>query len=379
MNRGDETYRRLHTGLLLPFLNNKDSETWHHRTVELLDLIGQSDLGLMLLKFLAGNTSQLHDPRLNTDLGGGLNLENPMIVGAGWTKNGQAVRALVEAMNFATVEVGTVTQYPQVGNPKPRQWVSENNLVSLNRRGFDGEGMAAVAKNLAQLYAETGMKVGISLGKNKDCSLQETPQTYAAVADCLYHFAAYMAINVSSPNTPGLRDLQKGSILKDIIQAVKETMDQHGNQLPLFVKVDPDMSLSELDQVIQTTLDARLTGLIAVNTTTSSKIKAEYEWSNQADGLGGANPDYQQLAVARARHIYVTSGGGLKVIGVGGIRDTESALKMVTQGGASAVQVVTGIRTEGLRVATMINRGLLEYMKREGIDQFQNLVGMNIR
>jgi dihydroorotate dehydrogenase len=359
-----------------PLLMRLDSETWHTRAREALHLAEATPFTLKLLEQFADHRRRFVDERLQVVLGG-IELDNPVLVGAGWDKAGRAVKALY-TLGFSGVEVGTVVAYPQEGNPKPRQFMLAPG-VTLNRLGFNSPGMAAVAHNL-QRYNGSGIPIGISLGKNKEVPAEDVPHAHATIAERLYDFAAYFAINVSSPNTPGLRALQDKKPLTDIVQAVNETMDSKGGRKPVFVKIAPELSPGAIDDVIEVVLDNGLTGIIATNTTVNPDIKAKYgeRWRNEAGGLSGNDPDYRSMATGQVAHIYRQTQGKIEIIGVGGVKDAQTALEKM-KAGAKVVQVVTGIRGEGTALAGRINRGIVDFMEKEGVRSVQELVGIDVK
>lgn len=362
--------------IICPALDRMDSETWHVRARELLHLAEMSPLTLKILEQFVYKRERFTDERLRVELGG-IHLDNPVMVGAGWDKAGRAVKGLY-ALGFSGVEVGSVLAYPQSGNPKPRQFMIGPG-VSLNRLGFNSPGYEAVARNLRG-YRGSGIPIGISIGKNKEIPDIAAPEMHALVARHLYEDASYFVINVSSPNTPGLRNLQDKAPLTDIAQAVNGAMDEMGKRKPLFVKIAPELSDEAVNDVIGVVLDNGLTGIIAANTTTNPDLKARYgeKWRNEPGGLAGSDPHYTGMATKKIAHIYREAGNRLEIIGVGGVSNWSTALdKMMA--GARAVQVVTGIRGEGPAMPGRTNRGLLDYMDREGIKYLCKLVGVKAR
>ena len=359
-----------------PLLMRLDSEAWHTRAREALHLAEATPFTLKLLELFADHHRRFAEERLRVVLGG-IELENPVLVGAGWDKAGRAVKALY-TLGFSGVEVGTVVAKPQEGNPKPRQFMLAPG-VTLNRLGFNSPGMEAVAHHLER-YKGSGIPIGISLGKNKEVPAEDAPHAHAAVAERLYDFATYFAINVSSPNTPGLRALQDKKPLTDIVQAVNATMDNMGGRKPLFVKIAPELSPAAIDDVIEVVLDNGLTGIIATNTTVNPDIKAKYgeRWSNEAGGVSGDDPDYRGMSTAQIAHIYRQTQGNIDIIGVGGVKDAQTALEKI-KAGAKAVQVVTAIRGEGTAVAGRINRGLVDFIEKEGVRSVHELVGIDVK
>jgi dihydroorotate dehydrogenase len=361
--------------LIDPLLMRLNSETWHTRAREALHLAEATPFTLRLLELFADHQRRFTDARLRVVLGG-IEFDNPVLVGAGWDKAGRAVKALY-ALGFSGVEVGTVVMHAQEGNAKPRQFMLAPG-VTLNRLGFNSPGMEAVAHHLAR-YKGSAIPIGISLGKNKEIAAQDAPLAHAIVAERLYDFAVYFAINVSSPNTPGLRALQDKKPLTDIVQAINQTMDSSGGRKPLFVKIAPELSPAAIDDVIGVVLDNGLTGIIASNTTVRPDIKAKYgeRWRNEAGGVSGNDPDYRGMATAQVAHIYRQTRGNMDIIGVGGIKDAQTALEKI-KAGARAVQVVTAIRGEGTAVAGRINRGIVDFMEKEGVSSIQELVGIDV-
>ncbi len=359
-----------------PALMKLDSETWHTRAREALHIAETTTFTLKLLELFADRHQRFTDERLGVVLDT-VEFDNPIVVGAGWDKAGRAVKALY-TLGFSGVEVGTVVAYPQEGNPKPRQFMLAPG-VTLNRLGFNSPGMEAVAHNLER-YKGSGVPIGISMGKNKEGAVEDAPQAHATVAEKLYAYAAYFAINVSSPNTPGLRALQDKKPLTDIVQAVNETMDRMGGRKPLFVKIAPELSHGAVNDVIDVVLANGLTGIIATNTTVNQDIKAKYgeRWRNEAGGLSGDDPDYRKMATEKVAHIYRETQGKIDIIGVGGVKDAQTALEKI-KAGAKVVQVVTAIRGEGTALPGRINRGIVAYMEKEGIKNINELVGQDVK
>jgi dihydroorotate dehydrogenase len=358
-----------------PVLMRLDSETWHTRAKAALHLAETTTFTLKLLELFADHHQRFSDERLRVCLGGAT-FDNPVMVGAGWDKAGQAVKALY-TLGFAGVEVGTVVAYAQAGNPKPRQFMLAPG-VTLNRLGFNSPGMETVAQNLAK-YQGRGIPIGISLGKNKEVEAKDAPEAHARVAQKLYAYATYFAINVSSPNTPGLRELQDKQPLTDIAQAVNATMERMGGKKPLFVKVAPELAREAVDDVIDVVLHNGLTGIIASNTTTNPALKATYgeQWRNAAGGLSGDDPDYRKMATEQIAHIYRETKGRIDIIGVGGVKDAQTALEKI-KAGAKVVQVVTAIRGEGTALPGRINRGIVSYMEKAGVKNINELVGIDV-
>lgn len=339
-----------------------------------LSVISKSEKGRTLLRKIAG-TSEIEDDRLRVMVAD-IELPNPVIVGAGWDKKGRAVAGL-EALGFGSVEVGTVLMYPQAGNDKPRLWTTETpeGRVSLNRLGFNSPGMEEVGYNLDR-NDDYGIPLGISIGKNKLATVEEAPQQHARIAEYLYGYADYFVLGVSSPNTPGLRGLQGIEPLTEIVLAVKEAMEREGGQKPLFVKIAPELTLAELDDVISIAVENGMAGREATNTTTNEEIKKKYGWAGEPGGVAGSDQAYRVQSTEVVRYVSESSDGKYDVIGIGGVNSANAALEKIAAG-ASAVQVVTAIREKGLHTATEIAGGILAYMERNGLKSLDEIRGRN--
>ena len=357
----------MYKSIIRPVLDKLDSETWHNVVREGMHIAEASGASLKLLEFLSCSGNRLVDEKLNVNLAG-IKLENPLLIGAGWDKSGRAIKAL-HSIGFAGVEVGSVLEHPQPGNPQPRQFML-NSGVCLNWLGFNSPGMQTVGYYLSS-YKQSGIPLGISLGINKYIEPADAPRANAVVAEHLDDYAAYFAINVSSPNTPGLRKLQGKDNLIDIAQAVSEVTVK-----PVFVKIAPELTNQAVDDVIQVVMDNGLAGIIATNTTINPSIKAKYgkEWEKYNGGISGDDGDFRMISTIKIEHIYKQVGDKIDIIGVGGIKDTETALEKI-RAGAKALQIVTGLRGEGPSIAYKINYGLVKYMNDEGVDNLSELVG----
>ncbi|KKR81100.1 MAG: Dihydroorotate dehydrogenase [Candidatus Daviesbacteria bacterium GW2011_GWA1_41_61] len=366
-------------GPALDFLDRHgilDSEDAHNLVKSGLHVAESHPLTLALLeRFFAYRGIRFTDPRLKVCVGG-LELESPVMVGAGWDKEGKCVRGLWQ-LGASTVTVGTVPEHPQYGNPRKRQFILAPG-VALNRLGFNSPGMMAVDRNLER-YQGSGIPIGVSLGKNKDVPVEDTSRAHAVVAKQLYHHAAYFEINVSSPNTPGLRQLQNKGPLTDIVQAVNQTMDEMGGRKPLAIKVVPDLTFQAVDDVIQVAIDNHVPIIIAANTTVNTDIKAKYgeRWRSEAGGLSGDDPDFRRMSDRIIAHIFRQAGQQLDIIGVGGIKDDWTAMEKIMVG-AKAVQVVTGLRGEGLSLPGSITRGLVNWINlRRDVKTINDFVGVS--
>ena len=360
--------------IIQPILNRLDSETFHDLARESLHLAEISPITLGLLEFFTDKHKRFSDPRLRTTAGG-VEFENPLIVGAGWDKAGRAVAGLWH-LGFSGVEVGSVLEFRQPGNEKPRLYMVSNG-TAVNWLGFNSPGVDVVKRNLAK-YKDQPARIGISIGMNRDVPHEDSPRAHAVIVETLSEQADYFAINISSPNTPGLRNLQEKGRTIDIVQAVKEAMAKSGFVKPIFIKIAPDLTYSAVDDLLQVAIDNSIAGIIASNTTVNTEIKAKYgdKWRNSQGGLSGDDEDYRKMTTDMIAHIYRQAGDKLDIIGVGGVHDAESALEKI-MAGAKALQLVTAIRGEGSAVAGRINRGIVQFMEKEGVSNIQKLIGVN--
>jgi dihydroorotate dehydrogenase len=309
--------------------------------------------------------------RLRVDLGG-LPLDNPLILAAGFDKDGRCPDTL-HRIGFGAVVVGTVTRTAQPGNPLPTLFRPARGVI-LNRMGFPGQGMDAVQANLAG-RRERAAPLGVSVGLNKTAPHSQAPADYAAVVRTLYDEAAFFEVNVSSPNTPGLRALQDRDRLIAIVEAVQEQMQQSGGPKPLFVKIAPDLTPSAVDEVIGLALDRGVTGVVATNTTQDPAIRAALgaRWAAEAGGVSGA--PLAKLSSALVAYIYRQAGGRLVIVGSGGVSTLEGLLEKV-RAGASAVQLYTGLIYRGPGLPSRLAWELDRWMQAEGAATVAELVGI---
>ncbi len=381
----------IHKEVISPVLDRVNSETGHDAARKFLYLMGSTPATRAILNQI-GSRPEQYSSRLSTDLAGRI-WDNPVLVGAGWDKTGSSIRGLYE-LGFAGIEVGSVLKRRQKGNTSveidPYFWrrLDPHNIygrqfiiapgVGINRLGFNSPGMARVARNINRVDPQGIVPIGISIGKNKTVPNHKAPQVHADVAKFMYDLGSYFAFNPASPNTPNLRELLKKILLRDNVQAINGAMEEKGGRKPLFVKVHVDMTREELDEVIEVALDEKATGIITSNTTTNAERKAKYgpRWANQEGGFSGDDPEYRQESTEQIAYIYNQVGSQLQIIGVGGVKDGPTALEKI-KAGATAVQVVTALRGEGLSVAANINRQLIELMDQEGVYHISELIGVD--
>ena len=317
--------------LLRPLLFRLDAETSHALTLYALR-------STQYLPFL----EQIYKVPSKPVQAFGLTFKNPIGLAAGYDKDGVAVRGLA-ALGFGHIEVGTVTPKPQAGNPRPRVFRLAEDEAVINRMGFPSRGAEFVRKQLSVISDRSSVVVGVNLGKNKDTPLEEAARDYIELIKVFAPLADYLTINISSPNTVGLRRLQSREMLKNLLSQIDLERETWDLKRPILVKISPDLSDEELDDVIGVILDKKMDGIIATNTTLSreglrSNLKGEI------GGLSGSPLKGRSEAVLS--RVVKLANGRVPIISVGGIASPDDAKKRLALG-ASLVQVYTGLIYRG--------------------------------
>ncbi|OLE54177.1 MAG: dihydroorotate dehydrogenase (quinone) [Acidobacteria bacterium 13_1_20CM_3_53_8] len=304
--------------------------------------------------------------------------KNPVGIAAGFDKNGAAAQALC-ALGFGFVEVGSVTNQPQPGNPRPRLFRLPQDQALINRAGFNNEGAARIAERLRQ--HPTDCVLGINIGKSRAVPLEEAAEDYLACFDKIYDVADYVVVNVSSPNTPNLRKLQSAEALSSLLYALqkrnRELAEKRAGReaVPMLVKIAPDLISVEIEEIVRVAQETKIAGIIATNTTTERKglrtPKRNIESFGEG-GLSGAPLRSRSTEVVAA--LYRMTRGSMPIIGVGGIFTAEDAWEKICAG-ACLVQLYTGFIYQGPRVAREINEGLARILEREGLRSLDEAVG----
>jgi dihydroorotate dehydrogenase len=338
--------------LIYPVLARFDVETVHERTLSALSLV-QGRWGRPFLRLITGNLPQQPVHVF------GLTFPNILGMAAGFDKDVRVASGLA-ALGFGHVEVGTLTPRPQPGNPRPRVFRLCHDEALINRMGFPNEGVAAATSRLMTLsQSQRAFILGVSFGKQKETPLAEAEKDYITVMRTVYPYADYLAVNISSPNTPGLRDLQSGRYLDHLLAVLTDenkslAMKYSLPKRPLLVKIAPDLTWPELDTILTAVQDHQVDGMIATNTTTNRQGLMDAA-KNEMGGVSG------RPLQARSNEIihYITqqTGGRLPIIGVGGVR-TADDVKAKQDAGASLVQLYTGLVYEGPSLPGRILRQL---------------------
>ena len=302
----------------------------------------------------------------------GLNFPNPVGMAAGFDKNAEVPDALLR-LGFGFVEIGTVTPRAQRGNPRPRLFRHERDEAVINRLGFNSDGAETVLRRLAG-RAHFGGIVGVNVGANKDSS--DRTADYVKLIEIFAPVASYFTVNVSSPNTPGLRNLQQAGMLDDLLARVidaRERVRKNAGEAPVLLKIAPDLSLGELDDVVQIARSRRVDGMIVSNTTLArpSTLREETR-ARESGGLSG-RPLFR-LSTRMVAETYVRVEGAFPLVGVGGIDSGGAALTKV-RAGASLIQVYSALVYKGLGLVEDIKNDLASTLLRTGRDSLSEIVG----
>ena len=360
----------LYKSLLRPLLFLSEPEQAHEQTLALLSR-------LAFLEGALGRFFSVEDDRLRVRLGS-LSFPNPVGLAGGFDKNGVAIR-IWPGFGFGFVEIGAVTAQGQPGNPKPRLFRLPQDSALINRLGFNNEGAAAVAARLSALRSSGGwpkIPLGINIGRSKEVETKDAAKDFLFTFETLFPYGDFFTLNVSSPNTPNLRDLQAKNLLADLLTVIQEKHRELSaktgiRERPVWVKVAPDLELSQLDEIIEVTQSKRVAGIIATNATAFMRETLVGK-TTEPGGLSGK--PLRAKATSFVRHIYQVSGGRLPIIGVGGIFTAEDAYEKI-KAGATAVQILTGFVYEGPSAVKRINYGLLKLMERDGFKNISEAIG----
>jgi dihydroorotate dehydrogenase len=339
--------------LIRPALFTLDSETGHRLAIR----------GLAALP----RRAPMPVPRALATTVAGLTFPNPVGVAAGFDKDAEVPDALLN-LGFGFTEVGSITPLPQAGNPKPRLFRLVEDQAVINRMGFNNAGGAAALERLRARAGRSGI-VGVNIGANKDSA--DRIADYAVMARMMAPVASYLCVNISSPNTPGLRALQDESALTTLIDAVIAARAESGSLPPIFLKVAPDLEPADIDAIARIALDRQLAALVVSNTTVSRPALRSHH-AEETGGLSGA--PLRELAIQRLRDFRKATGGAIPLVGVGGIATAEHAWERI-RAGASLVQLYSAMVYEGPGLGARIVRGLERLMRRDGFSSIAEAVG----
>jgi len=362
----------IYRSLLRPILFRLPPETVHELALHSLSFLLSSRTAR---KLVAGRTTSSPLGQLERF---GLTFANPVGLAAGFDKNGTAAQALA-ALGFGFIEVGSVTSEPQPGNPRPRLFRLPQDRALINRAGFNNCGAAELAKNIKRQRPDCVL--GVNIGKSRRIAIADAIPDYLETLAAVYEVADYVAVNVSSPNTPNLRDLQRPEMLRNLLESLQQRNKELARQCalpqpkPLLLKIAPDLSEGEIESIVEVAMGAGISGIIATNTTVRRDdllTSNEYLTAYGEGGLSGAplrQRSNQVVALA-----YRLTRGALPIIGVGGVFTAEDAWEKISAG-ASLIQLYTGFIYEGPHVARRINEGLAEILKRDGFRSLDEAIG----
>ncbi|MFC7439942.1 quinone-dependent dihydroorotate dehydrogenase [Laceyella putida] len=350
-------------------LFNMDPEAAHEMTIKGLQLLQT----LPPLSRLYQKSMAVVDPRLQTTHLG-LTFPNPVGLAAGFDKHATVYPGLA-ALGFGFVEVGTLTPRPQSGNPKPRLFRLPEDEAVINRMGFNNHGMEQ-AKHAFDALPRPAIPIGINLGKNKDTPNEEAALDYQKGLETLYAYGDYFVINISSPNTVGLRDLQQAAALKELLTAVLGKRDQlaaaQGMTRPVLLKVAPDLTREQVEDIIIAALELGIDGIIATNTTLARDGLTS---SRQVETGGLSGRPLTARSTEFIHHVYQLTKGRVPIIGVGGVFNGQDAFDKI-KAGANLVQVYTGMIYRGPSIAKWINQELLRLLEQEQLSSIEEAVGL---
>lgn len=364
--------------LARPLLFRLPAESTHHFTMGALQALSRIPGATPLIR---SSFTYRHPSLAQTCFG--LHFRNPVCLAAGFDKNGKWISAL-SALGFGAIEIGSVTGQPQPGNPPPRLFRLPLDSALINRMGFNNEGAAAVAERLANSpIARFGLPVGINLGKTKVVPLEQAVADYLASFRALYPWGDYFVVNVSSPNTPGLRLLQDRQPLTEILTALQSANREFGLsrkslEKPILVKISPDLSDEQIGELAELALDLNIAGILATNTTLSRaglRTPADRITQIGAGGLSGKPLLPRSLQVVRL--LFQRLESRIPVIGVGGILSGADAWRMIGHG-ASLLQVYTGFIYGGPSTAATLNRFLANQLKKNQLTSVREAIGRDL-
>ena len=345
--------------VLRPFLFKLDPETTH-------------DLAIKSLKFnyLPRKMFEVEDEQiLNIELLG-KNFPNPIGLAAGFDKSGEVYNSLLK-FGFGFIEIGTVTPLKQFGNPKPRIFRLEDDGALINRLGFNNDGIEII-KNRIKSEKKKGV-LGINIGPNKNTKDQKND--FCIGLKNFFDIADYITVNISSPNTEGLRDFHDQEKLEDLLLALNKIKSENKINIPLLLKISPDIKDNQISEIADTAIKNDISGIILTNTTNSNKDKLISDFKKEEGGLSGE--PLQQISTNMIKKFYKQLNGKIPIIGVGGVNSGKSAYEKIIAG-ASLLQLYTGLVYKGPSIVKNIKKELIQILKVEGLNNIKDAIGKNL-
>ena len=345
--------------VLRPFLFKLDPETTH-------------DLAIKSLKFnyLPRKMFEVEDEQiLNIELLG-KNFPNPIGLAAGFDKSGEVYNSLLK-FGFGFIEIGTVTPLKQFGNPKPRIFRLEDDGALINRLGFNNDGIEII-KNRIKSEKKKGV-LGVNIGPNKNTKDQKND--FCLGLKNFFDIADYITVNISSPNTEGLRDFHDQEKLEDLLLALNKIKSENKINIPLLLKISPDIKDNHISEIADTAIKNDISGIILTNTTNSNKDKLISDFKKEEGGLSGE--PLQQISTNIIKKFYKQLNGKIPIIGVGGVNSGKSAYEKIIAG-ASLLQLYTGLVYKGPSLVKDIKKELIQILKVEGLNNIKDAIGKNL-
>jgi dihydroorotate dehydrogenase len=336
--------------LIRPLLMQLDPETAHERALRIANALGRSKVGRDALETLFC----VQDRRLRQAVFG-VEFPNPVGLAAGYDKNAVGIETW-PSLGFGYVEIGSVTSQPQGGTPPPRLFRLVEQRALINRMGFNNDGGDVIARRIAN--PPHRIPIGVNVGKNRGVDLAHAAESYSAAMERFRGRADFFVLNVSSPNTPGLRKLQDREHLNDLLAGARK-------DAPVLLKIAPDLTFEQIDDVLEVAQQHGISGIVATNTTTNHLTPPK-------GGLSGA--PLRARATECVRHIWRQTHGNLPIVGVGGVFTATDAYEKI-RAGATLVEVWTGLVYEGPGIVRAINSGLLRLLERDGFGSIADAVG----
>ncbi len=351
---------KIYKTLIRPLLFTFEAEIAHHLALSFLEILNFPAEGKLLRKFFNSDNPDLQTKAL------GLTFPNPVGLAAGFDKNGEHLEALA-ALGFGFLEIGTVTYHPQSGNAKPRIIRLPKAKAIWNHLGFNNKGAAAAAEKLKKIKLK--IPLGINIGKSKIVPVEESPADYLASFEILYPYGDYFVINVSSPNTPGLRDLQKKVALLNLLNEIRKKNKELSVKLnlplrPILVKISPDLDFQEIDAILEVIEQTETAGITAANTT----LRRTEAFSKLPQSGGISGDPVKTRTTEIIKYIYDKTRGKIVIIGCGGIFTGADAREKL-DAGADLVQLYTGLIYEGPEIVKNIKKNLY---KKQQIGNFSH-------
>lgn len=339
----------MYKSIIRPILFSMPPERAHHFTTGILKM----KLAVPGMKSVFKSLFSIQDKRLEREVFG-IKFPNPVGLAAGFDKNADYYKEIA-TLGFGFVEIGTVTPVSQPGNPQPRMFRAPKDEGLINRMGFNNEGVEKAVENLKS--RPKNLIVGGNIGKNKVTPNEEAINDYIKAFEALFDYVDYFVVNVSSPNTPGLRELQDKGPLTAILDELQTRNQKKANPKPILLKIAPDLTDSQLDDIVDIIKDTKTDGVIATNTTISREgLKTDKSITDEMGGLSGK--PVKQRSTEVIKYLHTKSNGSFPIIGVGGIQTAQDAIEKL-EAGASLVQVYTGFIYEGPSMVKNICKGIL--------------------